>query len=114
MILRPLLRPITSSPLHGMFGRETYPSGAILHFDATLDPYTEQTGGPHTFNYSIGNPQCQRQADGSYVDVGAKVAADFYGGERWVRSFWGSPLRMCSLCGLSWQALMRSKWMARW
>lgn len=86
MNLAPNLHSPLSSPLHGMFGRESYPSGAILHFDANADPYTEQTGGPHTFNQAILAPQFQRQADGSVIGVGAKVAADFYGGERWVRS----------------------------
>lgn len=43
MRLRPVLTPITSSPLHGLFGRETFPSGAILYFDASLG-FVDQTG----------------------------------------------------------------------
>lgn len=43
MILTPILKPLTSSPLHGLFGRTSYPSGAILHFDATLG-FVDQTG----------------------------------------------------------------------
>lgn len=42
-MLTPLLRPILSSPAHGLFGRESYPSGAILHFDATQG-FIDQTG----------------------------------------------------------------------
>lgn len=63
-----------------------YPSGAILHFDADLDPYTEQTGGPHTFNHAVLSPQYQRNADGSYSNVGAKPAVDTFDGEKWLRS----------------------------
>ena len=43
MRLRPVLTPVTSSPLHGIFGRETFPSGAILYFDASLG-FVDQTG----------------------------------------------------------------------
>lgn len=43
MRLRPILRPILSIPLHGLFGRETYPDGAILHFDASAG-FVDQTG----------------------------------------------------------------------
>lgn len=86
MRLSPILRPILSSPVHGMFGRETFPSGAILHFDADLDPYSEQTGGVHTFNHSVLSPQYQLNADGSYSNVGAKPAVDVFGGQKWLRS----------------------------
>lgn len=43
MRLRPILRPILSSPVHGLFGPSLYPDGAILHFDATLG-FVDQTG----------------------------------------------------------------------
>ena len=35
MRLRPILRPIISSPLRGIFGPALAPDGAILYFDAT-------------------------------------------------------------------------------
>ena len=43
MRLTPILRPILSSPLRGLFGPTTCPSGAILHFDASLG-FVDQTG----------------------------------------------------------------------
>lgn len=45
---------------------ESYPEGAILHYDAEVAPLTELTGGPSTFNSSILGPQYRRNADGSY------------------------------------------------
>lgn len=68
-----------------------YPDGAILHWDANADTYdsnylTELTGGPHTFNHAILSPQYQRNADGSYTDVGARPAVDVFDGEKWLRS----------------------------
>lgn len=85
-MLRSAFRSAIRPAVKSVFGHVAYPSGAILHFDANEAPYAEQTGGPHTFNHAILSPQFQRQADGSSIDVGAKVAADFYDGERWVRS----------------------------
>ena len=43
MRLRPVLTPITSSPLHGMFGPTVAPDGAILHWDASAG-WQDQTG----------------------------------------------------------------------
>ena len=43
MRLRPVLTPITSSPLHGMFGPTVAPDGAILHWDASQG-WQDQTG----------------------------------------------------------------------
>ena len=43
MRLRPVLTPITSSPLHSAFGPTLSPDGAILHFDASLG-FVDQTG----------------------------------------------------------------------
>lgn len=86
MRLRPILRPILSSPLHGIFGPALAPDGAILHYDADIDAFSELTGGPHAFNHAVLSPQYQRNADGSYTDVGAKPAVDVFGGEKWLRS----------------------------
>ena len=62
------------------------PSGAVLHWDADIDAFSEQTGGVHTFEHSVLSPQYQRNADGSYSNVGAKPAVDVFGGEKWLRS----------------------------
>lgn len=43
MRLRPILRPIISSPLRGLFGPTLAPSGAILHWDASAG-WQDQTG----------------------------------------------------------------------
>lgn len=43
MILSPILRPIISSPLRGIFGPALAPDGAILHFDASTG-FADQTG----------------------------------------------------------------------
>ena len=43
MRLRPVLTPITSSPLHSAFGPTLSPDGAILHWDASLG-FVDQTG----------------------------------------------------------------------
>lgn len=67
-------------------GKKKYPFGAILHYDADIDAFSEQTGGPHTFNHAILSPQYQRNADGSYVNVGARPAVDTFDGKRWLRS----------------------------
>lgn len=82
----PLSSPI-HGPVHGLFtDMLRYPDGAILYYDANTDAYTEQTYGPHTFNSSILAPQYQRNADGSYSDVGTGPAVDVFGGEKWLRS----------------------------
>lgn len=67
-------------------GKKKYPDGAILHWDADLDAFSEQVGGVHKFNHAVLSPQYQRNADGSYVDVGAKPAVDVFDGKRWLRS----------------------------
>lgn len=67
-------------------GKKKYPGGAILHYDADLDAFSEQTGAPHTFSHAVLSPQYQLNADGSYTDVGAKPAVDVYDGEKWLRS----------------------------
>ena len=67
-------------------GKKKYPSGAILHWDADIDAFSEQTGGVHRFNHAVLSPQFQRNADGSYVNVGAKPAVDTFGGQKWLRS----------------------------
>lgn len=63
-----------------------YPDGAILHFDADIDAYAEQTGGPHAFNHAVLSPQYQRGADGSYANVGARPAVDTFDSKKWLRS----------------------------
>ena len=67
-------------------GKKKYPSDAILHYDADIDAFSEQTGGPHTFNHAVLSPQYQRNADGSYANVGAKPAVDVFDGEKFLRS----------------------------
>ena len=67
-------------------GKKKYPDGAILHWDADIDAFSEQTGGPHTFNHAVLSPQYQRNADGSYRNVGAKPAVDVFDGEKFLRS----------------------------
>lgn len=67
-------------------GKKKYPFGAILHYDADLDAFTEQTGGVHRFNHAVLSPQYQRNADGSYSNVGARPAVDVFDGEKWLRS----------------------------
>lgn len=87
VVCNPVLGPLVGvkDPVRWLAGRG-YPSGAILHFDANTDPYTEQTGGVHTFNHAVLSPQYQRNADGSYANVGAKPAVDVFDGEKWLRS----------------------------
>jgi hypothetical protein len=63
-----------------------FPEGAILHWDADLDAFSEQTGGVHRFNHAVLSPQYQLNADGSYSNVGAKPAVDVFGGKKWLRS----------------------------
>ena len=67
-------------------GKKKHPYDSILHWDADIDAFSEQTGGPHTFNHAVLSPQYQRNADGSYTDVGAKPAVDVFGGKKWLRS----------------------------
>lgn len=62
------------------------PADSILHWDADIDAFSEQTGGVHTFNHAVLSPQYQRNADGSYSNVGAKPAVDVFDGEKWLRS----------------------------
>lgn len=53
MILRPILRPITASPLHGMFGRNdlpTIPPGEKFLTDENGDYLTDEQG-----NYLTGS-----------------------------------------------------------
>jgi len=70
-------------------GKRRYPPGAILHYDAKY-PLAERARGAHTFNYSLGSPQWQLNADGTYTDVApvgnVKPAVDWFGGEPWLRS----------------------------
>lgn len=63
-----------------------FPEGAILHYDADIDAFSEQTGGVHRFNHAVLSPQYQLNADGSYSNVGAKPAVDVFGGKKWLRS----------------------------
>ena len=62
------------------------PVDSILHWDADIDAFSEQTGGVHTFNHAVLSPQYQLGADGSYSNVGAKPAVDVFDGKRWLRS----------------------------
>ena len=60
---------------------ESYPDGAILHYDAEVAPLTELVGGVHTLNHAVLGPQYQRLADGSYINVGAQPAVDVLDGD---------------------------------
>ena len=62
------------------------PADSILHWDADIDAFSEQTGGVHTFNHAVLSPQYQLGADGSYSNVGAKPAVDVFDGKKWLRS----------------------------
>ena len=62
------------------------PVDAILHWDADINSYKELVEGSHLFQYNVLSPQYQRNADGSYSNVGAKPAVDVFDGERWLRS----------------------------
>ena len=87
VVCNPVLSPVVAvlNPVRWRAGKLA-PDGAILHWDADLDAFTEQTGGPHTFNHNVLGPQFQRNADGSYTNVGAKPAVDVFGGKKWLRS----------------------------
>jgi hypothetical protein len=67
-------------------GARSYPQGALLFYDADVDYDSEVVGMGHTFNSAILAPQYQRNADGSYTDVGANPAVDVFDGEKWLRS----------------------------
>lgn len=43
-------------------------------------------GKGHIFNSNVLGPQYQRNADGSYTNVGANPAVDVFDGEKWLRS----------------------------
>jgi len=73
-----------AAPLHGR-GR-SYPASLVLLYDADKAPTRELVGKGHTFNSSILSPQYQRNADGSYTDVGTGPAVDTFDGEKWLRS----------------------------
>lgn len=64
----------------------SYPSSLALLYDADKAPTRELTSKGHKFNSSILSPQYQRNAAGSYTDVGAKPAVDVFDGEKWLRS----------------------------
>ncbi len=64
----------------------SYPSALAILYDADKEPMRELTGKGHAFNSAILSPQYQRNADGSYIDVGANPAVDVFGGEKWLRS----------------------------
>ena len=64
----------------------SYPASLALFYDADKDPTRELTGKCHTFNHSVLSPQYQRNADGSYTNVGAKPAVDVFDGKKWLRS----------------------------
>ena len=83
----PVISPLVGilNPSRWRAGRNA-PLGSILHWDADIDAFSEQTGGPHTFNHAVLSPQFQRNADGSYANVGAKPAVDVFGGKKWLRS----------------------------
>lgn len=87
VVVNPVLSPVVrvTDPVRWRAGKLA-PDGAILYWDADIDAFSEQTGGPHTFNHAVLSPQYQRNADGSYTDVGAKPAVDVLGGEKWLRS----------------------------
>lgn len=87
VVVNPVLSPVVrvTDPVRWRAGKLA-PDGAILHYDADLDAFAEQTGGPHAFNHAVLSPQYQRNANGSYTDVGAKPAVDTFDGERWLRS----------------------------
>ena len=87
VVVNPVLNPVVrvTDPVRWRAGRNA-PLGSILHWDADLDAFSEQVGGPHTFNHAVLSPQYQRSADGSYANVGAKPAVDVFGGKKWLRS----------------------------
>lgn len=87
VVVNPVLSPVVrvTDPVRWRAGKLA-PADTFLYFDADIDPYAEQTGGPHTFNHNVLGPQYQRNADGSYVNVGAKPAVDVFDGEKWLRS----------------------------
>ena len=87
VVVNPVLNPVVrvTDPVRWRAGR-MYPSDSILHWDADVAAFTEQVGGPHTFNHAVLSPQFQLNADGSYVNAGAKPAVDVFGGKRWLRS----------------------------
>ena len=66
--------------------KNAHPPGTILYYDADKAPLRELIGGPHKFNHAILSPQYQRNADGSYSNVGAKPAVDVFDGKKWLRS----------------------------
>ena len=84
----PCTSPVARSCARSVLARREagYPSSLALLYDADKAPTRELTGKGHTFNSSILSPQYQRNADGSYVDVGAKPAVDVFDGEKWLRS----------------------------
>jgi len=75
-----------SLPIWFLNSKRRYPKGSILHYDANKTPFTERTGGAHTFNHSVLSPQYQLNADGTYTNVGAQPAVDTFAGEKWLRS----------------------------
>ena len=87
VVVNPVLNPVVrvTDPVRWRAGKLA-PDGAILHWDADLDAFTEQVGGPHTFNHAVLSPQFQRNADGSYANVGAKPGVDVFSGKKWLRS----------------------------
>lgn len=67
--------------------RKGYSPLLALFYDAERAAFKELTRNKgHDFNSMILGPQYQRNADGSYTNVGANPAVDVFNGEKWLRS----------------------------
>lgn len=77
MRLSPILRPILSSPLRGLFGPTTFPDGAILHWDAS-EGWQDQTG--NTALTLIGSAYPAVSASGALNEAGKEWGFDLSAG----------------------------------
>lgn len=87
VLVNPVISPLVGAldPV-GWRAGSSYPAALVLLYDADRAPFRELTGKGHTFNHAVLSPQFQLNADGSYVNVGAKPAVDVFGGKKWLRS----------------------------
>ena len=87
VLVNPVISPLVDAldPVVWRAG-SSYPAALALLYDADKAPTRELTGKGHKFNSAILSPQYQRNADGSYTDVGANPAVDSFDGEKWLRS----------------------------